>query len=29
MSATVLAATFGSVPGFAVPFRHEWRRSNG
>jgi hypothetical protein len=25
----VLAATFGSVPSFAVPSRHEWRRSSG
>ena len=25
----VLAGTFGSVPDFAVPSRHEWRRSSG
>jgi hypothetical protein len=25
----VLAATFGSVPGFTVPSRHDWRRSSG
>lgn len=25
----VLTATFGSVPNFIVPSRHEWRRSGG
>jgi hypothetical protein len=28
-SVAVLGATFGSVPDFALPSRHEWRRSSG